>query len=122
MRPSARRRAFPPLRAQAWARLLLVHAASPEIHAPTLPRSHAPARPRSHARGRPLLPLLPRVCVSNYIGDPDTGGSGFGGVALEVKEDPGMVKTNSAAMAAAIETALLDLEKIAAFGPQASKL
>ena len=63
-----------------------------------------------------------RICVSNYIGDPDTGGSGFGGVSLEAVADDDEVKTDASMMAEAIETALLDIQKIATADRAASKL
>lgn len=64
-----------------------------------------------------------RVSVSNFIGDPDTGGSGFGGVALEKSADEaGTVKTNCDLMAKEIERALYDIQKIAMAQPLASKL
>eukprot|EP00037_Helgoeca_nana_P033103 m.416677 g.416677 ORF g.416677 m.416677 type:complete len:661 (+) comp30061_c0_seq1:74-2056(+) len=58
-----------------------------------------------------------RVSVANYTGDPDTGGSGFGGVAVAKPTDG--TQTNCEAMANEISRALLDLERIATATPAA---
>ena len=52
------------------------------------------------------------MSVSNYTGDPDTGGSGFGGVSLKPIAADAVV-TNAPRMAAAIQQALLDIEAVA---------
>lgn len=60
-----------------------------------------------------------RVAVANYIGDPDTGGSGFGGVKVITPTDG--IRTDCKAMAREIAKALIDIERIATAVP-ASKL
>ena len=52
------------------------------------------------------------MSVSNYTGDPDTGGSGFGGVSLKAIASDAVI-TNAPQMAAAIKQALLDIERVA---------
>ena len=50
------------------------------------------------------------VNISNFMADPDTGGSGFGGVgATESGSD---VSTDSLLFADALENALLDLQSL----------
>ena len=60
------------------------------------------------------------VSVSNFVGDPDTGGSGFGGVAVDSALKPGEVATDAGAMAKEIERALLDFQRVATGAPKAS--
>jgi hypothetical protein len=58
------------------------------------------------------------ISVSNFTGDPDTGGSGFGGVAVAASTE---FHTDCVQMAREIERALLDIQKIAT-APMPSKL
>ena len=57
-----------------------------------------------------------KLAISNFVGNPDTGGSGFGGVKLE--EKPFTADTNVDAFAAEIRRALTDMRTIAEM-PQA---
>eukprot|EP00039_Didymoeca_costata_P009244 m.122053 g.122053 ORF g.122053 m.122053 type:complete len:658 (-) comp14415_c0_seq3:2294-4267(-) len=60
-----------------------------------------------------------RITVSNFVGEPDTGGSGFGGVSVDNSQGSTQ-PTNCHQMATMIEQTLLDIQKIAKSSVQSS--
>ena len=77
--------------------------------------------PQGYGLGYTVADDMLKIGVSNFVGDPDTGGSGFGGVsvATEVAGTP----TDADRMAAAVEQALLDIERVGLAGAaEAGKL